>query len=491
MIREASLWALIAARADESPEAFFALDEAGTRMTFSQYREAAERVAAGLHARGIRTDSAVSWILPTGFSALLVLAALARLGALQNPILPIYRRREVEFCLRQTRAEFLIVPTTFRGFDFGAMAEDLATELDHLQILRVDSSLPDGDPASLPKWRDSTAEQFSDPVRWIFYTSGTTSDPKGARHTDSSILLPSYGLAAAMDLGPTDRIGFVFPVTHLGGANSLIAALATGAGHLLVERFDPPSTIAFLSDHGVTHAGAGPVFHRAYLDAQRRAGPDSIFPRIRVFQGGGAQKDPQLHFDLKAEIGGMGMISVYGMTECPIVSLGRWGESDEKLAFTEGRVNLAETELRITRADGTFVSGGGNEEGEVRLRAPQLFRGYVDSSLDRDAFDAEGFYRTGDLGRVDTDGYLAISGRLKDIIIRKGENISAREVEQFLSKHPKVVDVAVIGLPDADSGERACAVVTCQDPTRPLDFDEMAGFLREAGLMVQKISTLR
>jgi non-ribosomal peptide synthetase component E (peptide arylation enzyme) len=235
----------------------------------------------------------------------------------------------------------------------------------------------------------------------------------------------------------------------------------------------------------VTHAGAGPVFHKAYLEAQRAAGSASIFPRIRAFQGGGAQKSPQLHFDLQREIGGRGIISVYGMTECPIISLGRMDDSDETLAHTEGRVTLPDTELRVLRDDGSLAGPG--EAGEILIRAPQLCRGYVDSSLDAAALDEDGFFRSGDIGSVDADGFVSVSGRLKDVIIRKGENISAVEVENLLARHPEVAEVAVIGLPDEERGERCCAVVVARDSSAPLVFDAMVAFLREEQLMLQKI----
>jgi cyclohexanecarboxylate-CoA ligase len=205
---------------------------------------------------------------------------------------------------------------------------------------------------------------------------------------------------------------------------------------------------------------------------------------VRAFNGGGAPKPPQLHYDLKKEVGGVGIVSGYGLTECPILTMNTVHDPDEKLAQTEGRVTAGVT-IRLVDFDGREV--GPNEEGEIRVVGPQLFKGYVDSSLDADAFDEEGFLRTGDLGKVDDDGYVTITGRVKDIIIRKGENISAKEVEDLLYTHPKVADVGVIGLPDAERGEMACAVVAVEDAGDPLTFEEMTGFLEEQGLMVQKI----
>ncbi len=482
MIRADTFWELVERRAAETPDAFFGLDEGGCERTFREYRDDSLRLAAGLFASGVRAGTSVSWILPTGFLALDLIAALCRLGAVQNPILPIYRRREVEFCLRQTGAQFLLVPKAHRGFDYASLAHTLADEIDGLSAWVADPDLPVADPDVLPPLVPVDPAQT---LRWIFYTSGTTADPKGARHTDATILQPSFGLAEAMDLRPEDRIAMVFPVTHLGGANSLVASLSSGCGHLIVEQFDPPTTIPFLGANGVTHAGAGPVFHKAYLAAQRAAGSASIFPRVRLFQGGGAQKSPQLHFDLQREIGGRGILSVYGMTECPIISLGRLDDSDEKLAHTEGRATLPGTELRVVREDGSAAGPG--EAGEILMRASQTCRGYVDDRLDAAAFDEDGFFRSGDIGSVDADGFVSITGRLKDIIIRKGENISAVEIENLLALHPGVADVAVIGLPDEERGERCCAVVVPRDSSVPLAFDAMVAFLREQQLMLQKI----
>jgi non-ribosomal peptide synthetase component E (peptide arylation enzyme) len=141
-------------------------------------------------------------------------------------------------------------------------------------------------------------------------------------------------------------------------------------------------------------------------------------------------------------------------------------------------------ELKLITLDGNVAGPG--ESGEIRAKAPQVMKGYVNSSLDAEAFDEDGYFRTGDLGRLD-DGYIVITGRLKDIIIRKGENISAKEVEDLLFTHPLVADAAVIGLPDASSGERACAVIVNKDASDGLTMDEMSSFLKEKGLRMQAI----
>jgi acyl-CoA synthetase (AMP-forming)/AMP-acid ligase II len=323
------------------------------------------------------------------------------------------------------------------------------------------------------------------PIRWLFYTSGTTADPKGALHTNASLFSAAAGLADVLSLGPDDRIALVFPLTHIGGVGWLLAGLLTGAAQIVVPTFDPATSIEILARHGVTQATAGTAFHQAYLEAQRAKPDVPLFPLVRAFPGGGAPKPPQLHHAIRRELGGAGIVSGYGMTECPIVSMNRVDDPDDKLAHTEGRANPSSMRIRIVRSDQSPADPG--EEGEIRVRGPQLFAGYLDASLDSDAFDEAGFFRTGDLGKLDSDGFLVITGRLKDVIIRKGENISAKEIEDLLHGHPKVSEVAVVGLPDAASGERCCAVVVCRSDSEPLDFEEMVRFLNAQKLMRQKI----
>ncbi len=372
----------------------------------------------------------------------------------------------------QTGARLLVVPPAWRGFDYPEMATAIAAERDGLDVLVVDRALPDGDPSALPA-PPAPRGPADLPTAWIFYTSGTTADPKGARHTDATIAAAAVAMNVALDLRPADRSALVFPFTHIGGITWLFSSLMTGCANICLERFDPAEAVAILSREDVTLAGSGTPFHLAYLEAQRRQPGKPIFPAVRAFPGGGAPKPPQLHYDVKKELGGVGIVSGYGLTECPILAMGAVGDPDDKLADTEGRTSPG-VELRIA-------------DGELRVKGPQLFRGYVDASLDADAFDEHGYFRSGDLGVVDEEGFVAITGRLKDVIIRKGENISAKEVEDLLYRHPKVADVAVIGLPDPALGERCCAVVASKDGSDPLEFTEMVDFLKNQGLTIQKV----
>ncbi|MBK7947876.1 MAG: AMP-binding protein [Deltaproteobacteria bacterium] len=495
MLEEATLCRLIEARAEATPTAPMAVDERGRSLDFAGYHAACLTVAHALSARGLGPDRLVSWMLPTRLEALVLVGALARLDARQNPILPIYRGREVRFIVGQAKPALLVTPGVWRGFDYAAMAREIAADHPGVETLVVEEGLP-GVPqlgiapiptpstAALPAPpRALPAAEL--PVRWLFYSSGTTADPKGALHTDATLWAAAKGMALGLELDASDRIAFVFPFTHIGGFAWLLGGLATGACQILIENFAAPDTMAVLRRNGVTLGTAGTVFHEAYLRAARACPDPPLFPGLRAFPGGGAPKPPQLHDDLVAEFGGAGICSGWGLTEAPNLSMVHVRDPDAKKAQTEGRPSLPEVDLRAVRSDGSLAGPG--EAGELRVRGPHVCRGYLDARLDAAAFDEHGYFRTGDLGMLDAEGYVTITGRLKDVIIRKGENIPAKEVEDLLYTHPKVAEVAVIGLPDPKTGERCCAVVVTRDPADPLRFDEMQRFLREAQLMTQKI----
>ncbi len=499
MLEEATLWRLIEARAEATPDAPMAVDERDRRLSFADYHASCLAVARALSARGIGPGALVSWMLPTRLEALVLVGALARLEAVQNPILPIYRRREVGFIVGQARPALLVTPGVWRGFDYAALAREVAADLPGMSTLIVEDGLPgapalgqpslrapsgtaDGTPLPAPPKALPAADL---PIRWLFYSSGTTADPKGAFHTDASLQAAAKGMALGLDLRAEDRIAFVFPFTHIGGFAWLFAGLATGACQILIEQFAAPDTMAVLRRHGVTLGTAGTVFHETYLRAARACSDPPLFPHMRAFPGGGAPKPPQLHFDLVAEFGGAGICSGWGLTEAPNLTMVSIHDPAAKKAGSEGRPALPEIDLRVVLEDETLAAPG--ESGELRVRGPNVCRGHLDASLDAAAFDAHGYFRTGDLGFIDADGFVVITGRRKDVIIRKGENIPAREVEDLLYTHPKVAEVAVIGLPDARTGERCCAVVVCERADEPLAFEEMQRFLRARELMVQKI----
>ena len=239
-------------------------------------------------------------------------------------------------------------------------------------------------------------------------------------------------LALRLDLLPGDRYALVFPFPHVGGIGLAFAALQSGCTHLLDETVDPVATVRFLSERSCTHAGTGVPFYRMYLAAQERR-EEPLFPELKVCPGGGAPSPPSIHHRLVAELGGVGVASGWGLTEAPVLTNCDVRDPDDKLATTVGRA-MPGVELITVAPDGSRCPRG--VEGELRAKGPQVMLGYVDASLDADAFDEDDYYRTGDLGVIDSDGYVVITGRLKDVIIRNGENVSAKEVEDLLFTHP-------------------------------------------------------
>jgi cyclohexanecarboxylate-CoA ligase len=479
-----TLWELIDRRATLDADRPILIDEQDRTLTFGQFRDQAERVAAGLHLAGIGEGTAVSWQLPTRIDTVVLSAALSRLGSVQNPIIHLYREREVSFALRQTGARHFAIPGVWRGFDYPALAQRVIAELaDPPAVLVVDEGLPVGDPASLPA-PPEPGPAGAAPIRWIYYTSGSTADPKGVRHTDQTLIAGGWGLALALDMSPDDIGSMAFPYAHISGPDYLVTMLSLGFPAVVVEAFSAPEVLPFYRRHGVTMVGGSTAFYLAFLAEQRKQPDTPLLPTLRLMSGGGAPKPPEVHYEVQREVGGRGVVHGYGMTEVPMIAMGSPHDTDEQLANTDG-APVEGAELRIVALDGTLAGPGA--EGEIRVRGPMVFRGYTDPALTAEAFDEDGFFRTGDLGRLRADGHLSITGRLKDVIVRKGENISAKEIEDILYGHPKVKDVAVIGLPDPERGERVCAVVERAAGVEALSFEEMAQCCRDAGLMVQKI----
>jgi acyl-CoA synthetase (AMP-forming)/AMP-acid ligase II len=479
-----SIWQLLRIRAEATPDRVLVTDEHERALTFGELREQAEAVAAGLFELGIRPGDVTAWQLPSRIDTVVLFLALARLGAIQNPLIPMLRESEVDFICSQTRARLLVVPSVFRGYDHLAMARSIASRRPGMRVIDADAGLPVGDPSALPTAPEPSAQESARTVRWLFYTSGTTAVPKGAQHTDAGLLAASRTFNDAVMLRADDRVASLSPIAHVGGVLHVLSSLATGCRNIITAVYDQAGTTRQMEAAGVTLGGSGVPFIQGYLREQRKNPGHRYFPDVRAFLVGGAPRPPALHYDVKKELGGVGIVSGYGLTECPYVSWARVDDPDDKLPMTEGRPP-AGTEIKISDAEGRLLPAG--ESGELRVRAPQLMLGYLDSSLDAVAFDEEGYFRTGDLAMVDDAGYLTITGRIKDVIIRNMENISAREIENLALTFPRAAETAVIGLPDAQTGERVCAVVVPADPADPPTLDELVAHLRAAGLNPRKL----
>ncbi|MFF7123458.1 AMP-binding protein [Streptomyces sp. NPDC008240] len=457
-----TLWDLVARRADLTPDRPVLLQE-DRRLTFGGLRERAERVAAGLYGMGVRPGTVVAWQLPTRIETAVLSFALARLGAVQSPVIPFYRDREVGFALRESRAEFFAVPGVWRGHDHTEMARRLGAK----GVFEAYDTLPEADPSVLPA---PPAEGNS--VRWIYWTSGTTSDPKGVLHTDRSLIAGGSCLAHALRLTPNDVGSMAFPYAHIAGPDYTVMLLLYGFPAVMFEQFALPEALEEYRRHGVTVAGGSTAFYSMFLNEQRRQPDTKVIPSLRLLAGGGAPKPPEVYHCVVREMG-VQLTHGYGMTEVPMITMGDPEDTAENLAATEGRPPQG-MEIRIV-------------DGEVRLRGEAVCQGYLDPAQTAAAFDPEGFLRTGDLGRVTDSGHLVLTGRLKDVIIRKGENISAKEIEDLLAAHPAVGDVAVIGLPDTERGELVCAVIEQPSGAEKLTLPAVVSYLRAEGLSVHKL----
>jgi len=303
-------------------------------------------------------------------------------------------------------------------------------------------------------------------------------DPKGVLHSDETLLAEARSLGPVHSFTAEDCVLMPSPLTHISGiVHALLVPAVFGTASVLMERWNAGEALALIAAERVTYMVGAPTFLRelAQHPAATRA--------LRLFSCGGADVDPTLVREAAARLGCVAK-RVYGSTEFPTVTTTGPDDPPERRIDSEGRP-IGANEIRLVDEDGEPVATG--SEGEILARGPECFLGYGDAALDAEAFTPDGWFRTGDLGTLDTAGYLRITGRRKDIIIRKGENISAREVEDLIAAHPAVAEVAVVGLPDAAAGEIVCAVVRARPSTRPPSLAELAAHLTALGLSRRKL----
>ena len=331
-----TLWELVRRRAEATPDAPMLFDEAERTLTFAEFAAKSERVAAGLMQLGVGPGSPVTWQLPTRMETVILSMALARLGAVQNPIIHIYREREVGFAVRQTGAELIVVPGTWRGYDYLAMAERIAAGMEPApRILVAYDELPEADPAGLPEPPTS-----ADDVRWIYYTSGTTSDPKGVRHSDGTLLAGGIGLAVALEMSPSDVGSIAFPFAHIGGPDYLVTMLTQGFPAILIEAFDPDDR-GRRAEPGRGHHGRRQ--HRVLLDLPVAA-PARRWPRATPARWsrpcgscpGAARRSRRRSSTRSSARWASSSPMATGMTEVPMITQDSPEDTDEQLAYTEG-----------------------------------------------------------------------------------------------------------------------------------------------------------
>jgi cyclohexanecarboxylate-CoA ligase len=476
-ILEISLWALVDAAAASRPTDVILADDYGRTLTAVELREEAQRAAAALWERGIRPGDVVSWQLPTTLEAAVVMLACSRLAVVQNPVIPVLREREVALITQEAATRLIIVPEVWRGFGHGDMARALPVPVLALDLESAPATgmrLPAGDVAMLPPPPGPSRQPSqSTRCRWIYYSSGTTAEPKGARHTDASVIPSSNGMVEHLKMGVADVYPIAWPFAHIGGVAMLVAVLRAGGRLVLFDAFDPRSTPERMAAHRPTILGSATPFFQAYCNAQRLHGEQSLFPAVRFCVAGGAPTPKEVSHEVAVVLKVPGIAGSWGLTEFPVATSESWG--DAEWGLTVGHPTRG-VQIRVV-------------DGELRVKGPQRMLGYVNPALDIDAFDEDGWFRTGDRGVIDDDGRVRILGRLKDVIIRNAENVSALEVENTVISHSAVADVAVIGVPDARTGERVCAVVV-PEAGQEVTLAALAEHCRAAGLARYKTPEL-
>lgn len=407
------------------------------RLTCEQLHSRATGLAYHM-AHRLPVGSVVSFMLPNWHEAAVIYLAATLAGMVVNPILPSLRDRELRFLLNDADSRMIFIPRQFGGHDYAAMLTRVSAELTSppdIVVVRGDTDLPSGKPVPLP---------ILDPkaVRMILYTSGTSGRPKGVLHSHDSIAALIEQLRVHWMVDPGDTFLVASPIAHIGGSiYAFECPLLLGSTAVLMDRWEADRGVRLMTDHGCTHMAGATTFLEQLLAAAEHA--CTRLPDLKVFICGGASVPPSLirratrYFD-KAVV-----TRVYGSTEVPVTTVGslRAGDIDHA-ADTDGRAGVAEIRLVA---------------GEIRARGPQMLLGYLHP--EDNTFDDEGFFRTGDLGEWVDGEYLVVTGRAKDLIIRNGENISPKEVEDVLVGELGIAEIAIVGLPDTRTGERACAVI--------------------------------
>lgn len=440
-------------------------DVAGVEWSVSAVARLSLAAADWLHHAGVRPGMTVAWQLPSHVNAAIVMLALARMPVVQAPIIHLYRSREVCAAVEVANADILVVDgstsaTAAPGTPTVTVPKDFVAQLEnHTTATRL---APEGVPTA------------ADP-RWLYFTSGTTGQPKGVRHTDATLLSASRGYVAHLGVGSHPReVGTIaFPIAHVGGVVYLACALLGDFPVLLVPKVTADGLPRLLAEHDVTVTGASTAFYQMLLAAQM-ASPTTelLMPSLRMLIGGGAACPPEVHRQVREHLR-VPVVHAYGMTEAPMICVSEVTDSDEQLANSAGRP-IPGSEVRIS------------SDGEIELRGGNLTPGYTDHTQWEHALSPDRWFRSGDRGHLRTDGRIVITGRTKDLIIRKGENIAPDELENELLAHPLVDEIAVLGQPDELRGELVCAVVRRSPRHRDVTLDELCTFLDDRGLMKQK-----
>ena len=462
----------VAARLREDP-ARAIIREGETTLTRAALYDMACRLGGALRAQGVAKGAVIAFQTPNWWEACVVNLAAALFGYRLVPILSIARRAELSHLFETLDIAALFLPATWRGHDYQAEARACAGAPRLLVPLR------DGDAFArlldhAPIAPDPSA---AGDIKQVLFTSGSTGRPKGVLQSHAG-MMALIGMAAEFwGITEDDRLYVPSPLGHIGGSiYAFEFPWVTGCTAILAERWDPQAAVTAFTDGGASFMAGATPFLTGLLEA---AGGRDL-PSLRRFICGGASVPPELVQRALAAWPRAVVSRAYGATEVPLVCPGvRDRAGAERAAATDGQVGA---DLVIRDTTGAPCAEG--TEGEITVRAGHMLAGYLDPADEEGAFTPDGYFRMGDLG-IAQDGFLTITGRQKDIIIRKGENISPLEIENALARHPALRQSAVVGCPDAERGEKVVAFVL---PVAGASFDlaVMQAHLSSLGMARQK-----
>lgn len=451
------------------------------RVTFAALKGRADAIARELQAHGVGAGDVVSWLLPNGIAAVAVAAAIWRIGAVSNPLVPIYRCRELSFVFGQLRPKAVIAATDIRGHPMAHEVDEALDVAGHSAALRLADGEPPQGWTRMPTHADGArvdaAAAAPDEPCLVLYTSGTTAEPKGVMHTSATLAQEVRSMIGEWGLSWRDTMLMASPLTHITGMlQGLLVPCLAGARTVLMDRWDPDLCRSLVDREGVTYMAGATPFLQGLLESYGSAGSP-----LRQFCCGGAAVPPSLVES--AQEHGISAYRVWGMTEFPTTTMAGERDDLERRSHTDGRPADG-VEIEVVDAHRRAVGRGG--EGELRVRGPERMVGYVDGALNDAVIDGEGWLYTGDVGTIGDDGHVRITGRLKDIVNRGGEKFSTKEIEDLVARHPSVAEAAVIALPHPRLGEQVCAVVVPRAGSL-VTRDELAAFLGERRLARQKV----
>jgi acyl-coenzyme A synthetase/AMP-(fatty) acid ligase len=481
--RPEGLSALLDSQAEARGGKVFVSD--GTsELTYADLRDQALALAGGLARLGVGHGDRVAVQLPNWTEFFVVAAAVSRLGAVLVPIMSIYRAEEVGYVLRHSGAKVAVTCREFKGFDHLAMFTALRPACPDLTA--VVAVRGDGD-VRLDDLFQTGAELGPAPSPddgfLIVYTSGTTARPKGCFHTFNTVRASAAAIARSVSYGEDDVQFGPSPVTHSTGlATSFLLPLLTGAASHLMEAWEPVEAWQRIAKYGCTAAVTATPFLQMLMGAYDPDRHDAA--SLRLWVCAGSPIPGSVVRRAGEQFAGCRVLSLYGRSENFLTTMCTLDDAPDRSATSDGSA-IAGASVTIVDELGEEVPRG--TQGDITYRGPShMLEYYRDPEQTAALFTADGHSRSGDLGVMDADGYVRVTGRLKDIVIRGGLNISARELEELLAEHPRVAAVAVVGMPDERLGERVCAYVV-PAPGEPPSLGDLTGYLREKDVATPKL----